>query len=198
MSQTIDLLKLRRTHYNLVRKSPLSEDQILDLIGEALRQTPTAFNAQEGRVAVLFSEHHDRFWEMVYHALEAVVPKEQFPATAEKIDLFARSFGTVLYFIHEPTVAGLQAQFPLYAHNFPVWAQQANGILQNNIWLALSEAGLGASLQHYTELIEDKVHEVYQLPSDWKLIAQMPFGLPDGPPPAKDYLPLESRLRIFR
>jgi predicted oxidoreductase (fatty acid repression mutant protein) len=38
---------------------------------------------------------------MVYHALEAVVPKEQFPATAEKIDLFARSFGTVLYFIHE-------------------------------------------------------------------------------------------------
>ncbi len=44
MSQTIDLLKLRRTHYNLVRKSPLSEDQILDLIGEALRQTPTAFN----------------------------------------------------------------------------------------------------------------------------------------------------------
>lgn len=38
----------------------------------------------------------------------------------------------------------LEEQFPLYAPNFPVWASQANGMLQISLWSALREKGIAA------------------------------------------------------
>ncbi|NFV72581.1 nitroreductase, partial [Clostridium botulinum] len=38
--------------------------------------------------------------------------------------------------------------------------------------------GFGASLQHYNELIEEDVKKEWNIPNNWKLIAQMPFGKP--------------------
>jgi len=94
-------------------------------------------------------------------------------------------------------ISNLQEQFPLYAHNFPVWSQQSNGILQNNIWVALAEVGLGASLQHYSELIESAVREAWQIPDEWKLVAQMPFGQIVSEPDEKQYQPIEQRVKVF-
>lgn len=47
---------------------------------------------------------------------------------------------------------------------------------QNNIWTALSQANIGANLQHYNPLIDDKIKELFSIPDTWKLTAQMPFG----------------------
>ena len=58
--------------------------------------------------------------------------------------------------------------------------------------------GYGASLQHYNELIESQVKEEWSLPSNWKLIAQMPFGNPIAQPDEKQYQPLEDRIKIFK
>ena len=41
---------------------------------------------------------------------------------------------------------------------------------------------MGASLQHYNPLIDDEVRRVWNLSDDWKLIAQMPFGVPVAQP----------------
>jgi len=98
MSQTIQLLQNRRTHYILAKSSPVSDAKIIELVEEALKHTPTAFNSQNGRVVILLHNHHDKLWQMTHDALKAVVPADQFPATAEKITAFADSYGTLLFF----------------------------------------------------------------------------------------------------
>lgn len=197
MSQLINSIKKRRSHYLLTRKSPVPDERIQELVNDAVLHTPTAFNSQNGRVLVLLNEHHDRFWQITRDALKAIVPAEQFPATKEKIKGFAAGYGTVLFFEDLATVAKMQEAFPLYQDNFPVWSQQANGMLQSNVWVALSEAGLGASLQHYTELIIRQVRAEWNVPENWKLTAQMPFGQPIGQPAEKEFLPVEDRVKVY-
>jgi len=94
-------------------------------------------------------------------------------------------------------ITTLQKQYELYKDNFPVWSHQASGISQFIIWSTLETEGFGASLQHYTELIEEDVKKEWQIPSTWKLIAQMPFGTPMSEPSTKAFLPLEDRVKFF-
>ena len=63
----------------------------------------------------------------------------------------------MLYFYDEAVVQALQAQFPLYAANFPGWALQSSGMLQLSVWSGLRELGVGASLQHYNPIIDKDV-----------------------------------------
>ncbi len=91
----------------------------------------------------------------------------------------------------------LAARFPLYADNFPVWAEQSNGMLQLAVWTALSEAGLGANVQHYNPLIDQAVREEFALPQQWRLIAQMPFGDVVEPVGEKTVVPVEERVRVI-
>ena len=88
-------------------------------------------------------------------------------------------------------------QFPAYKENFQTWADQASGMLQYAVWTLLEAEGLGASLQHYNPLIDDEVKAVFNLPKEWKLYAEMPFGKPLQEPEEKDFEPIESRLKVF-
>ncbi len=95
-------------------------------------------------------------------------------------------------------VKGLQEQFPLYRDNFPKWSQQSSGMLQYVLWTALASEGLGASLQHYNELIEEDVKSKWEIPAGWELIAQLPFGKPAAEPGEKDFQPIDERLKVYR
>ena len=86
----------------------------------------------------------------------------------------------------------------MYKDNFPVWSQQSNGMLQYVIWTALESEGFGASLQHYNELIESEIKNEWNIPNNWKLIAQMPFGKPTAGPGEKEYQSLAERVRVFK
>lgn len=61
----------------------------------------------------------------------------------------------------------------------------------------LEDAGMGASLQHYNPLIDDEVRKVWNLSDDWKLIAQMPFGVPVAQPGSKEVMSLDERVFEF-
>ena len=108
--------------------------------------------------------------------LKGIVPPENFSTTESKIDSFAAAYGTILYFDDTQIIKQMQEQYALYADNFPVWGQQANGMMQFALWSALSELGLGVNLQHYNPLIDEEIKKAFQVPESWKLIAQMPFG----------------------
>lgn len=54
----------------------------------------------------------------------------------------------------------MQEQFSTYAENSPIWANQANGMLQLSVWSILGELNIGASLQHYNPVIDAKVKEI--------------------------------------
>ena len=80
----------------------------------------------------------------------------------------------------------MQEQYALYADNFPIWAQQSNGMLQINIWSVLRELGIGANLQHYNPVFDEKVKALFNIPEYYQLIAQMPFGGIDTLPDEKE------------
>ena len=113
------------------------------------------------------------------------------------MDSFKAGYGTVLFFEDEAIVKSLQEQFALYADNFPIWSNQASGMHQLVVWTALEAEGLGASLQHYNPLIDDEVKKEWNIPENWKLIAQMPFGNPTASPGEKEFQPLEDRVKFY-
>ena len=187
----------RRSQYGLGKDLPLPQDQVTGLIQEAVRHAPSAFNSQSTRAVILYGAHHTRHWSLVKEALRKIVPAESFAATEARIDSFAAGAGTVLFYEDQSVVAGLQKQYALYAENFPIWSEQACGMAQFAVWTALSEAGVGASLQHYNPLADAAIASEWSIPSHWKQRAQMPFGSNQGEFGDKTFIADEERFRVF-
>ncbi|GAK38364.1 nitroreductase family protein [Paenibacillus urinalis] len=195
----MEALKERRSYYAISKESHVSDARIEEIIGEAVKYTPSSFNSQSARVVVLLGEKHDKLWNITEETLRKTVnDEEKFKSTADKMASFRAGYGTVLFFEDQEVIENLQKQFALYADNFPVWANQSSGMLQLVVWTALKQEGLGASLQHYNPLIDDEVKEVFDVPATWKLIAQMPFGAPAADPGDKDFAPLDTRLKVLK
>lgn len=188
----------RRSVYGISKDIDVSEEKIREILEHALKYAPSAFNSQSTRMVLLLGPQHDKLWEMVKDALRKIVPEEVFEETAEKIDAFRSGYGTVLFFEDQKVLQSLQSQFPSYKNNFPVWSHHTSGMHQFIVWTTLELEGLGASLQHYNELIEDQVKEEWNLPDHWKLIAQMPFGKPTAQPGPKEMQPPADRMRVFK
>ncbi|MDS1002460.1 nitroreductase family protein [Clostridium sporogenes] len=193
-----EAIKERRTFYGISKEKVVSNDRIKEIIEHAVKHTPSAFNSQSARIVLLLGDKHDKLWSITKESLRKIVPEDKFKSTEEKINSFANGYGTVLYFEDMSVVEDLQKQFALYKDNFPIWSQQASGMHQLVIWTSLEIEGFGASLQHYNELIEEDVKKEWDIPSNWKLIAQMPFGKPTVKPDKKEYKPLEERIRIIK
>ncbi len=191
------LFSERRSIYHLGAKNKVSETEITETIAHALKFCPSAFNSQSARLVVLYGDYYQKLWDIVLTELSKIVPDDKMSQTIEKIKTFAAGTGTVLFFEDGNTIESLQQKFPLYAENFPVWSLESNGMLQYMIWLALTELGIGASLQHYNPLIDDEVKLAFNLPGHWRLLAQMPFGSIEQPADEKSFLPLEERLKVF-
>ena len=191
------LISKRRSIYNLGSHLPIEQKEVVSLVENGLKQCPSAFNSQPGRLVLLFGGYHNKLWQITSDYLKKVVAAEQFAKTQEKISSFAKGAGTVLFFIDENVTSELQKTYPSYAANFPVWAEQSEGMLQYIIWSLFAEKEIGASLQHYNPLIDEEVHKAFDIPNFWRLSAEMPFGNIVSPAEEKSFLPIEKRLKIF-
>lgn len=193
-----EALQARRSFYQIENKATLSDQEILDLIHLAVAHVPSSFNSQSTRVVLLTGAAHRKLWQITKEALRKLVPAEAFGTTEQKIDgCFACGYGTILYFEDQTVVQGLQEKFPTYKDNFPIWSEHTSAMHQLAIWTLLEDAGMGASLQHYNPLIDEEVRTTWHLPTHWKLIAQMPFGVPTGQPGPKEVQPLDKRVFAF-
>jgi predicted oxidoreductase (fatty acid repression mutant protein) len=67
----------------------------------------------------------------------------------------------------------------------------------SKVWTGLESLGFGANLQHYNPLIDADVAKEFDLPSDWRLIAQLVFGSIEAPAGEKQFSPVEERVKIF-
>ncbi len=194
-----EALKHRRTYYSITNQSPVSDQEIEQIINLAVTNVPSAFNSQSTRVVLLLGENHKKLWNIVKETLRKIVPTEAFAATEAKIDgAFAAGYGTVLFFEDQSVVKGLQEMFAAYQDRFPGWSVQTSAMHQFAVWTMLEDAGLGASLQHYNPLIDEEVRQTWGLPESWSLISQMPFGLPTNEPGTKEYKPLSERVKVFK
>ncbi|WP_342481750.1 nitroreductase family protein [Paenibacillus sp. FSL L8-0340] len=194
----LEAVKERRSIYALSKETPISDTQIKEIVEAAVLHSPTSFNSQSSRAVVLLGDKHDKLWDITTETLRKIVPAEQFEGTAQKLASFKAGYGSVLFFEDQTVVKSLQENFSLYADNFPVWSNQSSGILQFVVWTAFAEAGLGASLQHYNPLIDDEVKTTFDIPAEWKLIAQMPFGKIATAPGEKEFQPIEDRVKVLK
>lgn len=193
----LDIFKKRRTQYALGKNVELSQQEIENLVREAVREAPSAFNSQSSRVVILFNEEHQKLWDLVKDTLRPLVTADQLPTTEAKIDSFAAGAGTVLFFEDENVISNLQEQFALYADKFPVFSQNSAGIGQYAVWTVLADNNIGASLQHYNPIIDDAVRKLWDLPESWSLSAQMPFGSNEAGFAKKEYMDDAKRFRVF-
>ena len=189
----------RRSIYALGDQLTNSPEEIYDLIITAIKNSPTAFNSQTVRAVVLFGKSSDKVWDIVEAALKEVVKDPQaFAKTQQKIASFRAGFGTVLFLTETDTVHELEKQFPAYADNFADWAEQGIGGAQQAVWTALAEQQIGASLQHYNPLIDDAIHQAFNLPDSWQLRAEMPFGSIEAPAGNKDFRDDSEKFKLIK
>lgn len=193
----LNQIKQRRTIYAIGKKVELTVDQIEEIIKEAVRHSPSAFNSQTSRVVTLYGESHAQFWNIVRETLKKMVPEAAFESTNTKIKSFEAGFGTALFFEDQDTVKSLQEQFALYAEHFPIWSEHSTGIAQFSVWNALAEQKIGASLQHYNPIVDAEVATTFDIPANWKLRAQLVFGSIEAPAGEKTFIDDAERFKSF-
>ncbi|KAJ9105901.1 hypothetical protein QFC20_004138 [Naganishia adeliensis] len=190
----LSAFKERRTYYQISKNAAIPDSRVEEIVKYTIKHVPSSFNGQTTRALILFNEDHDEFWNTTSTILSSMLPADQMAKTQQRLDGFKAGHGTVLFFDDESVIRQQQEAFKLYADNFPIWANQSNGMAQLLIWTALEKEGFGASLQHYNPLVDAAVQTKWKVPLEWKLLAQMPFGVPTGEPGPKDFKPLDERV----
>lgn len=190
----LDTLKIRRSQYALKNTIKVSEEEVVKAITESIKHTPSAYNTQTTRAVILLGENHEKLWNIVKEVLLAKIGPERFVKTEAKIDKsFLSGYGTVLFFIDEEEVEKYAKDI---SEKFYSWANESAGMVQINVWNAISSLYLGASLQHYNPIIDDKVRIAFDIPKSWKLISQMPFGDIAEVPGEKEFKDTDEIVRI--
>ncbi|MDR2537358.1 MAG: nitroreductase family protein [Treponema sp.] len=194
----LNLASARRTIYALGKNVKISNQEIETIIKDAVRFAPSAFNNQTVRAVLLFNKRHDELWDIVVDCLGATITgveaKQKF---LSKIGAFKAAYGTILYFTDSSIVKQYEQQYPPYASNFRDWSEQAQGNANYAVWLALHESGIGASLQHYNPVIDDAVRKAYNIPENWTLRAQMPFGSIEASAGDKTFIADSERFMVL-
>ena len=93
-----EAVKHRRSYYNITNSSPISDNEIKEIIDFAVTNVPSAFNSQSTRIVLLLGENHKKFWDITKEALRVIVPAEAFEKTLAKINTsFDCGYGTILF-----------------------------------------------------------------------------------------------------
>jgi len=193
----LEAIRTRRTIYTLEKSSPISDDKIEAIVKDAIKHVPSSFNSQTTRALVLLHGSHTKLWSTIAHdTLKAIVPADAFSATEQKLNAFSAGYGSVLFFEDDAGVKKMQDMFPKYASNFPSFAEHSNGMAELVVWTAFAKEGLGASLQHYSPLIDAKVKEEWGVPETWQLKSQMVFGRPTTGAGEKVFSSVEDRVLV--
>ncbi|CAJ1013088.1 putative Nitroreductase family [Leishmania naiffi] len=196
-AQYIDALSKRRSIYSLDSTLPQSDKEVIKTIEDTIRQCPSSFNVKSSRAVILFGADHQKVWTIVKAALKKVTTEEQYAESEMKVNnCFAAGAGTILFYEDSAAIKIQQQTYPRYAASMLTFSQHASAMAQFAVWSALAQDGIGASLQHYNELIETELRTAFDIPEDWQLIAQMPFGSIKTPADAKPSNPDENRVVV--
>ncbi|KAI9931245.1 hypothetical protein ASPWEDRAFT_22899 [Aspergillus wentii DTO 134E9] len=206
MASTDSLIQLaqgRRTIYKLGKNSPVPDSKIEELVNAAILNVPSSFNTQSTRLVVLLHQEHERLWDITIEALgqlvkNGAVPEEVFNnQTLPKLQGMKAAYGTVLFFEDPAHIQPFSEKFAIYKDHFQPWAEHSNAMHQYFLWTGLEALGFGANLQHYNPLIDSSVAKQWNVPSEWRLIAQLVFGSPEVSAGEKVQKPIEERVKIY-
>lgn len=198
MTEILELFAKRHSFYDISDKTPFTPDNIERIIKKCMELYPSSFNTQSARLLLLYGKEHHRFWALVESELLKNSPKDKAEAIKKRVASFDKGHGTILFCDDMSVVRALEKKMPLYADNFKNWSHQSNAILQFMIWSALADSNIGASMQHYNPLIDEAVKEQFDIPENWELVAQMPFGNIETEPQPHSFEDIDMKLIIKR
>ncbi|KAH7076225.1 Nitroreductase-like protein [Paraphoma chrysanthemicola] len=194
----LDAMAIRRSVYSLKNTSPVSQERISEIVHEAVKYCPSAFNIRSTRCIILFGSSHTALWDHAAEVTPASASKEVYDLLVPRIGLFRAAYGTILFFDDPTTISNVPAPFHPFFTQYPEIHDHAAGMLQFAVWTALAAEGLGCNLQHYQPMITPWVEKTFDVPAHWKLTAQLVFGeMVDGPGPEKERTGLGEAIRVF-
>lgn len=197
MSPFTQLVKSRRTRYAIGNNADVTKEEVVARLREVAKEVPTAFNSQTSRLVVVFGEDNEKLWGHILDVQKEVLQGEMWDMMSGVMQGAKGAFGTILFFEDLDAVAAM----PVQGARGEAYKQNNNANLQYAAWLALTELGLGASLQHmnvgHAEAYDRSILEMFNLPANYELIAQMPFGSIEGEAFPKEYIADEERVQVI-
>ncbi|MGP6138610.1 MULTISPECIES: nitroreductase family protein [unclassified Jeotgalibaca] len=197
MSPFTELAKSRRTQYAIGNNTELTKEEITARLRAVAKEVPTAFNSQTSRLVVVFGEDNEKLWGHILDVQKDVLQGEMWDMMSGVMQGAKGAVGTVLFFEDLDAVAAM----PVQGARGEAYKQNNNANLQYATWLALTELGLGASLQHmnvgHAEGFDKSILEMFNLPANYEMIAQMPFGSIEGEAFPKEYIADEVRVQVI-
>jgi len=197
MSAFVELVEKRRSVYSLGTDSQYTKNEIENRIREVVKQVPTAFNSQTTRVVVLFDEASNKFWDHIYDVQKDILEGGMKDWMSGVVNGAKNGIGTVLFFEDLDAVN----KMPTAGARTEAYKQNNNANAQYAVWLALTELGLGANLQHfnigYEQGFDKATREMFNLPETYEMIAQMPFGSIEQEIGEKELIDSAVQVKVF-
>jgi len=196
-----DAIKQRGSLHTLSDDVNIPDGRVEEIVSEAVLHSPTAFNCQSSRVVVLLKEEHKKFWDIALEVAKAEVPEPFFKKFFEpRIPMFRAAYGTILFYESELVLEKMRqdSKTSAVADKMTQWSEHGSAMLQYAVWTMLCAEDLGVNLQHYSPLVDSRTAKEWDIPSEWKMKAQMVFGKPAGPRVMKkEFQPVEERMMVF-
>ena len=153
---------------------------------EAVRLTPAAYNLPPWHV-VLVRERRAQLWAVVEAAMRASLEGDRLARNLDRLAGLRSGAGLLLVYEDATVQPRLRDAWRITDEQATAFVQQGLGMVQLALWLALTEEGLVASLQHWDWLVPDGFSALVGLPADrFALAVAIPFGAPDEAPRPTD------------
>ncbi|KAJ7696034.1 putative oxidoreductase [Mycena rosella] len=194
-------IAVRRSNYAITRKSSVPDAKLEAILKACVLHCPTSFNTQSSRAVLVVGDANTKLWNIISESALKGLEGDHKTSTQAKLTAFGGGYGSVMFFEDQAVIDAIAAKIPAYTKQFPVWSQNATGMLQHAVWTSFTLEGLGATLQHngaYSDELVSDIQKTFSLPSTWTSTAIMPFGDPAAPPAEKSFSPIEDRVKVVK
>jgi predicted oxidoreductase (fatty acid repression mutant protein) len=149
---------------------------------EAVRLAPAAYNLPPWRV-VLVHERREALWAEVERGFRETLAGDQLERYLDRMQGFAAGVAVALVFADRGVERELREGKGASAEVAASFVQQALGMVQLSLWLAVTAEGMATSLQHWDHLVGPRLARFAGLPeAQFALAATMPIGYADEEP----------------
>jgi hypothetical protein len=177
----VQLTAARRSVRKL-KAGPL-DDATYQTIADAALWSPSNMNTQPWQF-VFVRQRHAELWALLDRLAQERLDGDARATALGRIAGMRTGLFTVLPYIDQRRLSAAVERTPARREEIPTWAVEAIGMAQLNLWLAVTAAGLGTSLQHWQKWSEPEVNDFLGVPEGLTQVSIMAVGYPDEAPAA--------------
>jgi predicted oxidoreductase (fatty acid repression mutant protein) len=181
----LQAIMARRRSIRRLQPGPFSP-AMAERLRAAVAMTPAAYNLPPWRV-ILVDEGREALWEEVAAGFREHLSGDRLARYLDRLEGFRQGVAVALVFEERAVERVLREENGAAPEIAAAFVQQALGMVQLSLWLAIAAEGLAASLQHWEQLIGTRAARFTLLPEDdLTLLATVPIGYADGRPATRD------------